>query len=102
MWFLIRSVFWLAIVFACLPWPENSLIRQISAALQSGTKAAVMAAIDEARTTGAMTCANAPAACLEAAGRLGQFAAGSAASVSAGPLPAEATPKPPPRPDGPR
>ncbi|ACK50619.1 conserved hypothetical protein [Methylocella silvestris BL2] len=102
MWFLIRSVFWLSIVFAFLPWPENSLIGQISAALQSGAKAAIMAAIDEARTTGASACAKAPAACLEAAARLGQFAAGSAASLSVGALSAEAKPKPPPRPAEPR
>ncbi len=97
MWFLIRAAFWLSVVFAFLPWPENSLIRQISAALQSGTKAAVMAAIDEARTRSAKACADAPSVCFEAAARLGQFAAAPASA-----LPAEAKQKTPQRPAEPR
>ena len=89
MWFLIRSAFWLSIVFALLPWPEDSgLGSSPPAAIWSRTRDAIGAALGKARAASEKICTDSPLACLKAAARLNQFATdrtpgGDAAATSA-------------------
>lgn len=77
MWFLIRSAFWLSIVFALLPWPEDSgLGSSPPAAIWSRTRDAIGAALGKARAASEKICTDSPLACLETAARLDQFATG--------------------------
>ena len=97
MWFLIRSAFWLSIVFALLPWPEDSgLGSSPPAAIWSRTRDAIGAALGKARAASEKICTDSPLACLKAAARLDQFATdkrpdGDAAAKSA----AKPSPAPP-------
>jgi len=76
MWFLIRSAFWLSIVFALLPWPDDSGFGSSPpAAIWSRTRDAIGAALGKARAAGEKICTDSPLACLKAAARLDQFAA---------------------------
>jgi hypothetical protein len=82
MWFLIRSVFWLSIVFALLPWPDNSGFGlSLPAGIWFRTRDIIGAAIGKARTASEKVCTDSPLACLGAA-RLGQFAADRRADIS--------------------
>ena len=57
MWFLIRSAFWLSIVFALLPWPEDSgLGSSPPAAIWSRTRDAIGAALGKARAASEKIC----------------------------------------------
>jgi hypothetical protein len=75
MWFLIRAAFWLSIVFALLPWPDNGFGSSPPAAIWSRTRDAIGAALGKARAAGEKICTDSPLACLKAAARLDQFAA---------------------------
>jgi hypothetical protein len=89
MWFLIRSAFWLSIVFALLPWPDDSGFGSSPpAAIWSRTRDAIGAALVKARVAKEKICTDSPLACLKAAVRLDQLAAdrlpeGDAAATSA-------------------
>lgn len=74
MWFLIRAVFWLSIVFALMPWPESAGLRS-SATIWTGARGVIGAAIGQARIKGQQLCTDAPVACLEAATKLDQLTA---------------------------
>lgn len=76
MWFLIRCAFWLSIVFALLPWPDNSGFGSSPpAAIWSRTRDAIGAAIVKARAAGEKICTDSPLECLKAAAQLDQYAA---------------------------
>ncbi|MGO9674440.1 MAG: hypothetical protein ACLPSF_09795 [Methylocella sp.] len=76
MWFLIRSAFWLSIVFALLPWPDNAGFGSSPpAAIWTRTRDSIGAALGKARAAGEKICADSPLACLKAAARLDPFAA---------------------------
>jgi hypothetical protein len=71
MWFLIRAAFWLAIVFAALPWPDGSAVSfSPPVAMWSRTRDAIGAALGKARAEGEKICMNAPVPCLKAAARI--------------------------------
>ncbi|VFU10353.1 hypothetical protein [Methylocella tundrae] len=72
MWFLIRAVFWLSIVFALMPWPEGAGLHS-STAIWTGARNAIGAAVGQARAKSQQLCTDAPIACLEAAAKLGQL-----------------------------
>ncbi len=83
MWFLIRAAFWLSIVFALLPWPEDSGLQSSPpVAIWSRTRDAIGAAIGKARADSTKICTDSPLACLKAAVRLDQFAADKAANMA--------------------
>jgi hypothetical protein len=94
MWFLIRSAFWLSIVFALLPWPEDAgLGSSPPAAIWSRTRDAIGAALGKARAASEKICTDSPLACLKAAARLDRLATdrtpdGDAAATSAARPPA--------------
>lgn len=76
MWFLVRSAFWLSIVFALLPWPDDPGFRLAPpVAIWFRTRDAIGAALGRARATAGKTCTNSPLTCFEAAARIGGFAA---------------------------
>ena len=96
MWFLIRAAFWLSIVFALLPWPDNSGFGSSPpAAIWSRTRDAIGAALGKARAAGDKICTDSPLACLKAAARLDQFAADKRADDGAHGAGAARKPPPP-------
>ncbi|WP_026607906.1 hypothetical protein [Methylocapsa acidiphila] len=76
MFFLLRVVFWLGIVFASLPWPED--FRPARAGVETKAREMLGAAVDGARAGIGKVCLDAPAACLDAAGGLGRLASAAA------------------------
>ncbi len=75
MWFLMRAIFWLSIVFSLMPWPEESGLHSSPVTVWTKARDAVGSAIRQARTDSEKICRDSPIACLEAATKLGQFAA---------------------------
>jgi hypothetical protein len=77
LWFLIRVVFWLSIVFGLMPWPQDSpsAARPTSPTIWTRAGEAISAAISKAQAKGEKICAKSPTACLEAATKLGEVAA---------------------------
>ncbi|WP_036260548.1 hypothetical protein [Methylocapsa aurea] len=75
MLFLIRSAFWLTIVFASMSWPDD-VPQQISSAATNlpKTQEILTRTLVNARAGIGKACFEAPAACLEAAARLSQIA----------------------------
>lgn len=72
MWFLARCAFWLAIVFAALPWPQNSSVLALAQAVAGVSRAAATATVGAIiRDHAAELCAHDPAACLATAARSG-------------------------------
>jgi hypothetical protein len=78
LWFLIRVVFWLSIVFSLMPWPQDSArpwaARPTSPTIWARAGEAIRAAIGKAQAKGEKICAKSPTACLEAATKLGEVA----------------------------
>jgi hypothetical protein len=76
MWFLIRAAFWLSVVFALLPWPEDSGVRPSApAAIWSRSRDAIGAALGKVQAASAKVCGESPLACLETAAGLAQVVA---------------------------
>ncbi len=66
MFFLLRAMFWLAILFAALPWPDD--VRPPTRAQSAPKPQDIFAkALEQARAGVERACLDAPAACAEAA-----------------------------------
>ncbi len=74
MFFLLRVAFWLAILFAWLPWPEEIRPRQPGEIVPKA-RDIFGKAVEHARAGLDKACLDAPAACLEAAASVGRLAA---------------------------
>jgi hypothetical protein len=76
MWFLIRSTFWLTIVFASISWPPAADPKlSTSAAIWSTVREFLGKSLEQARAQGETACSAAPVACFEAAAAVSQIAA---------------------------
>lgn len=76
MWFLIRSAFWLSIVFTLLPWPEDSGLRSFPpVAIWLRARDTIGSVLGKAHTAGEGVCAVSPIACLAEAAHIGRFGA---------------------------
>lgn len=79
MFFLLRTVFWLSVVFLSLPWPEDSAdLAPVPAAAERKMHTLLGRAAGMARAELEKECLRAPAACLKAAAQLSGMAAGPA------------------------
>ncbi|WP_374307723.1 hypothetical protein [Methylocella sp.] len=84
---LLRAAFWLAIVFAFLPWPAGSGLGEMAAAMRTlggdAAQAALTAAVEGARERALKGCAQDFHACAGDVGALARLAAGAGAPESA-------------------
>jgi hypothetical protein len=78
MLFLLRSIFWLSIVFASISWPSDRVASVIAKARAArGVQDILGQMIGMAAQTGSgKACLHAPAACLEGAAHLSRMVAG--------------------------
>jgi hypothetical protein len=74
MFFLLRAAFWLAIVFAWLPWSEDIQAPE-RAEIAPKAREILGKAVEHVRAGVDKACLNAPAACLEAAASVGRMVA---------------------------
>lgn len=81
MWFLVRALFWLSLVFLLLPWPKESTLREISDALRAGAGAAIVATLEDMRAGAMKACAQTPENCFKAAAELGALASSAAGAI---------------------
>ncbi|MGH6799983.1 MAG: hypothetical protein ACRECZ_00975 [Methylocella sp.] len=77
MLFLLRSIFWLSIVFASISWPSDPVASVIAKARAArGVQDVMGQMIGMARAGNRKACLRAPAACLEGAAHVDRMVAG--------------------------
>jgi hypothetical protein len=77
MLFLLRSIFWLSIVFASISWPSDPLASVMAKARDArGVQDSLGQTIGRAQAGAEKACLRAPAACLEGAAHLSRMVAG--------------------------
>lgn len=76
MLFIIRAIFWLAIVAYFLPWPEDPIASLLEKSqVQSAAKHILDRAAEMAQAAAEHECLRKPEVCLKSATRLGRMAA---------------------------
>ncbi|SFK22614.1 hypothetical protein [Methylocapsa palsarum] len=93
MFFLLRCVFWLTIVYAAIFWPKD-FDRKAAADILPKTRQLAGDALEQARDEIVRSCVSAPAACLEASGYLNLPSAARAPLGRTRPPPREAADRP--------
>lgn len=77
MLFLLRSIFWLSIVFASISWPSDPIaLVMVKARAARGVQDILGRTIGLAQAGAEKACLRAPATCLEGAARLSRTVAG--------------------------